>query len=80
MADNVKSPAHYRAGAVEVIDYIKQATGIGFEDYCAGNVIKYVSRAGLKGNAAEDYAKAAFYAQMAAHTLEPDKYPDPRTT
>lgn len=80
MTDAVRSPSHYRYGKIEVIDYLREKLGVGFEDYCAGNVIKYISRAGLKGNAAEDYAKAAFYAQMAAHTLEPDKYPDPRAT
>lgn len=76
--DMVTQPPHYNAGAVETIDYIRQAVGLAFPDYCRGNALKYLSRAGLKGDAAEDFAKAAFYAQMAAHTLNPDRYKDPR--
>jgi hypothetical protein len=79
MDDAVLSPAHYNAGGVETIDYIKAKMPIAnFVGYCAGNVLKYASRSGLKHDTAEDYAKAAFYAQMAAHVLAPTRFPDPR--
>lgn len=66
MTDNVKHPAHYTAGDIEVIDYIKDKLrafeGIltPFEGYCLGNVIKYISRFPLK-NGAEDLNKAKTY-------------------
>lgn len=76
--DSVRSPAHYCVGTGETIDFIREVTGHGFAAYCAGNVLKYIARAGRKGGAGEDYAKAAFYAQMAAHVVEPARYDDPR--
>lgn len=75
------NPAHYRAGTVEVIDFIRDQLGdAGFVAYCRGNALKYHARAGKKGPAAEDYAKAAWYGQMAAHVLAPDAHADPRGT
>ncbi len=74
--DMVNSPPHYRAGAVEVIDFIRQQLGDdGFVSYCRGNVMKYACRGPHKAGA-EDYAKAAFYAQMAASVTGP--FADPR--
>ena len=40
--DNVNHPAHYTDGKIEVIDYIQDK---GF-NFCRGNAIKYISRAG----------------------------------
>ena len=60
-------PAHYTAGAVEVIDTIREALGKdGFRAFCRGNVIKYSMRAGRKGDEAEDMRKAANYARWAS--------------
>ena len=74
------NPAHYRAGSIEVIDVIREQLGDeGFVAYCRGNVLKYATRAGRKDATAQDLAKAAWYAQMAAHIGEPVKYEDPRT-
>lgn len=79
LSDPVTSPAHYTQGQVEVIDFIaEQLEGHGFVDYCRGNVIKYVARGPFKVLEAQDYAKAAWYAQMAAHALDPDRFRDPR--
>jgi hypothetical protein len=55
--DNVNSPAHYKAGGIETIDFI-EAKELG---YNLGNVIKYVSRADYKGNKVEDLKKARWY-------------------
>lgn len=57
MSDPVNHPAHYKAGDLEVIDII-EAFGLGFH---AGNVVKYVLRAGRKGPALEDLEKARWY-------------------
>jgi hypothetical protein len=57
ITDNVNSPAHYKAGGIETIDFI-EAKELG---YNLGNVIKYVSRADHKGNKLEDLQKAQWY-------------------
>lgn len=52
------NPAHYRRfGAVEVIDITKHL------NFCRGNAVKYLCRAGFKDSAdeIEDLQKAAFY-------------------
>lgn len=67
MSDVINHPEHYTSGNIEVIDYIEDKEF----NFNLGNVIKYVSRAGLKksvGKSAEDKAledlrKAQFYIQ-----------------
>lgn len=59
--DMVNSPAHYTKGGIEVYDFIK-AKGLSYE---LGNVVKYVSRADLKGNELEDLMKARWYLDAA---------------
>jgi hypothetical protein len=56
-ADMVNSPAHYKVGGIETIDFI-EAKGLS---YNLGNVVKYVTRAGYKGNRKEDLEKARWY-------------------
>jgi hypothetical protein len=55
--DNVNNPTHYTHGGIETIDFI-EAKQLG---YSLGNVIKYVSRAGKKGDRLEDLKKAQWY-------------------
>lgn len=64
--DPVNSPAHYTYGKIEVIDYILDKK----LDFCLGNVIKYVSRAGHKNNALEDLQKAAKYLEFKINELK----------
>ena len=65
--DPVLSPSHYTSGDIECIDAIRSALGEGgFRAWCRGNAIKYLWRAGLKGDATEDLRKATFYTRMAA--------------
>ena len=52
------NPDHYKAGGIEAIDYI-EAKGYG-RGFCAGNVLKYVSRYQDK-NGVEDLKKARWY-------------------
>lgn len=55
---SVVHPKHYHADSgVEVIDAI-EAWGLSF---ALGNVVKYIARAGLKGDAREDLQKALWY-------------------
>lgn len=56
-ADMVNSPPHYKVGGIETIDFI-EAKGLS---YNLGNVVKYVTRAGHKGNRKEDLEKARWY-------------------
>jgi hypothetical protein len=55
--DPIHHPAHYTFGAIEVIDAI-EAWGLGFH---LGNVVKYVARAGRKGDKLADLRKARWY-------------------
>ena len=64
-ADMVNHPPHYKAGGIETIDFI-EAKNLG---YNLGNVVKYVSRADLKGNKLEDLQKAKWYLDRAISNL-----------
>ena len=56
------NPTHYQIGGVETIDFIEaKLTPEEFKGYCKGNAIKYLSRAGYKGEERDDYKKAAWY-------------------
>lgn len=55
--DEVNQPAHYTSGGIETIDFI-EAKQLG---YNLGNVVKYISRAGKKGNRLQDLQKAQWY-------------------
>lgn len=55
--DMVNHPPHYTQGKIEVIDFIEDQQF----PYHLGNVIKYISRAGRKGDKLEDLKKAQWY-------------------
>lgn len=55
LKENV-SPAHYKQGSIETIEYILDQE----MNYLEGNIIKYVSRYKLK-NGIEDLHKARWY-------------------
>ena len=64
--DMVNHPSHYTDGGIETIDFIRAKLGPdGFRSYCLGNVMKYISRAGKKGDAGEDLKKAKVYLEWA---------------
>ena len=65
-ADPVNHPAHYTAGGIETIDFI-EAKKLG---YNLGNVVKYITRSGLKGNQLEDLRKAQWYLSREIATLK----------
>lgn len=60
--DPVQNPSHYTAGGIETIDYLQaKLSPEEYAGYCRGNVLKYVSRAGMKGSPLEDFEKAQVY-------------------
>lgn len=65
--DAVNHPSHYNHGGMETIDYI-ESLGIGFE-FCVGNAIKYLSRAGYKDNIVQDLRKALWYIDRACRYM-----------
>ena len=66
MTDPVNHPSHYTAYPVEVI----QLTA--WMNFCRGNAVKYIARAGLKDPAKEieDLKKAAWYINYEIDRLE----------
>ncbi len=79
MPDMVNHPPHYTAGNIEAIDAIRAALGPeGFVAYCRGTAIKYNWRAGLKGDAAQDLEKGAWYDRKGAEVASgPEFDPGP---
>ena len=68
MVDTVNHPPHYGGGenpyeAIKVIE----AWSLGF---CLGNVVKYLARAGKKGNELDDLRKARWYLDHEITRLE----------
>lgn len=61
----IDHPNHYNTGNIEVIDAIED-WGLGFH---LGNVVKYVARAGHKGDALEDLEKAQWYLEWLIEKL-----------
>ena len=55
--DVINHPSHYTRGKTEVIDFIEDQQ----LPYHLGNVIKYIARAGYKGDKLEDLKKARWY-------------------
>ena len=55
--DVINHPLHYTRGKIEVIDFIEDQQ----LPYHLGNVIKYIARAGYKGDKVEDLKKARWY-------------------
>ena len=64
--DPVDHPPHYKSGGIEAIDVI-EAFDLGF---CLGNTVKYVLRAGRKGDAVTDLKKARWYLEREIARIE----------
>ena len=73
----VTHPFHYTSGKIQVIDFITDQN----LDFCLGNVVKYISRAGKKkgdsnidqtieDKTIEDLKKAKFYLEYKIKMLE----------
>ena len=64
--DSIHHPPHYTFSAIEPIAVI-EAWGLGFHLGC---LVKYVCRAGRKGNKIEDLKKAQWYLDREIQRLE----------
>lgn len=73
MSDVINKPAHYTRGGVETIDAI-EAWGLGFR---LGNCVKYLSRAGHKGDRLEDLKKARWYLEREIAAEEGQRTEEP---
>jgi hypothetical protein len=77
--DSLIRPKHYTSLKPEPIEVI-EAWELGF---CLGNAVKYIARAGKKGDPVEDLKKAAWYLEREIDKLSstpehqnfPDMYP-----
>lgn len=59
--DLVNAPAHYTAGGIETIEFIRaKLTPEQLKGYYLGNLLKYLSRGQYK-NGLQDYQKAMVY-------------------
>ena len=69
--DNINHPSHYTDGKIEVTDFITDK-GLNF---CRGNVVKYVARAGKKDpkKEIEDLKKARWYIDREIRRMEESK-------
>ena len=69
MNDAVNRPAHYTAYPVEVIEITEHL------NFCRGNAVKYLCRAGLKSKDTEieDLEKAKWYIQREIERVKGDK-------
>jgi Protein of unknwon function (DUF3310) len=66
--DPVNHPLHY-GGAENTFEAINVVEAWGL-DFHLGNVVKYIARAGKKGDALEDLKKARWYLERAISNLE----------
>jgi hypothetical protein len=64
--DMVNSPPHYTTGGIETIDFIEAKE----LNYHLGNVVKYVTRSGHKGDKLKDLEKAQWYLNRAIDNLK----------
>lgn len=67
-SERVNHPAHY-GGADNPYEAIKVIEAWGL-DFCLGNAVKYISRAGKKGDALEDLKKARWYLDRLIQRME----------
>ena len=68
MNDPVNHPSHYTQGKIECIDFIMDKK----LNFCRGNAVKYIVRAGLKDptKEVEDLKKAIFYLNAEIREIE----------
>lgn len=66
--DAVRHPSHYTTGKIECIDFITDKK----LNFCRGNAVKYIVRAGLKdpSKEVEDLEKAIFYPEREIEDLK----------
>lgn len=68
--DPVHGPQHYKAGDVYETIRVIEAWGL---NYHLGNTVKYISRAGKKGDLIEDLEKARWYLDREIERLKKER-------
>jgi hypothetical protein len=69
--DMVNHPPHYTIGGIETIDYMEaKSTKEEFCGHLRLTALKYLSRAGHKADALEDFKKAQWYLNKLIETLD----------
>lgn len=68
--DPVHRPQHYKAGDVYETIRVIEAWGL---NYHLGNTVKYISRAGKKGDLVEDLEKARWYLDREIKRLKEER-------
>ena len=61
---------HYKSGKIDPLRYLYETNPADGHGFCKGNIIKYASRLGLKGNREDeitDLLKIAHYALLMLH-------------
>jgi hypothetical protein len=77
MSDSVDHPPHYTAGKVEVIDVLEDWAQHAPTPVLGGlqwQVLKYLSRMWLKGNAYQDACKARWYLNRLINKIATEPY------
>ena len=75
-SDHVNHPSHYTQGGIECIKAIEASMAPdGFQDYCKGNVLKYIWRWREK-NGVEDLKKAQVYLTWMIESAEREYHDD----
>jgi len=68
-SDPVHHPAHYNTGQIEVIDAIEEWQ----LNFSRGSAVKYLARAGRKGDELLDLKKALWYIGREVERLEKER-------
>lgn len=58
--EKVNHPLHYGGDTTYEVIKVLEAWGLD-KSFCLGNTVKYIARAGKKGNTIEDLEKALWY-------------------
>lgn len=69
--DEVHHPAHYNRGEIECLEFIEDQ-GHG-KSFTVGSAMKYITRAGAKGDELEDLRKAAWYLQRRIEQVKAER-------
>jgi hypothetical protein len=65
------NPEHYKVGGIEAIDYMRaKSSEAEFTGYLRLSALKYLSRAGHKDDALQDYKKAHWFISRLIEELE----------
>jgi hypothetical protein len=71
MKKEVEHPDHYTLGGIETLDFIRaKLTPEEFRGYLRGQIMKYVSRLGMKDAPEIDAGKIRFYSQRLEELMD----------